>query len=185
MVATNGDGDKLQFLTSATTEEGDGSVSSVTLNVANPFTPNDASDTTAITIAAPEGINISNAENSAVSNLPKNVKMPLGQFGFTLGGVANGGTVEMSMTADADFKQFSYFKQNSMLGKWVNIMEGVTINDNGTATVKFSLTDGGVYDADRIANGVIVDPGGVGENALLLPMIAEKYNRSRYDFPTG
>lgn len=34
--------------------------------------------------------------------------MPLGQFGFTLGGVANGGTVEMSMTADADFKQFSY-----------------------------------------------------------------------------
>ncbi len=152
--------------------------SSVTLNVANPFTPEE--DTTAITIAAPEGINISGAVNSAITGLPKNVKMPLGQFAFTLEGVAVGGTVEMSMTADADFKQFSYFKQNLVTGKWVNIMEGVTINDNGTpndasddiATVKFSLTDGGVYDADRIANGVIVDPGGVGENALL-PMIAE------------
>lgn len=39
-------------------------------------------------------------------------------------------------------------------------MGGCNYHDNGTATVKFSLTDGGVYDADRIANGVIVDPGG-------------------------
>lgn len=153
--------------------------SSITLNVANPFTPNDLSDTTAITIDAPEGINISNATNSAVTGLPKNVKMPLGQFGFTLSGLEDGATVEMSMTADADFKQFSYFKKNLVTNKWVNIMEGVTINDNGTddksddtATIKFSLTDGGVYDADRTVNGVIVDPGGVGENALL-PMIAE------------
>ncbi len=145
--------------------------SSVTLDVTNPFTP-DANDTTAITITAPEGINISNAENSAITGLPKNVKMPLGQFGFTLGGVEEGGTVEMSMTADADFKQFSYFKKNLVTNKWVNIMEGVTINDNGTASVKFSLTDGGVFDADRTVNGVIVDPGGIGENALL-PMIAE------------
>jgi len=147
-------------------------VSSVTLNVANPFTPNIADDTTPVTITAPDGINIASASNSIVSGLPKNVKMPLGQFGFTLEGVDVGGTAQMSMTADADFKQFSYFKKNLVTNKWVNIMEGVTINNDGTATVKFSLTDGGVYDADGIANGVIVDPGGVGENALL-PMIAE------------
>ncbi|MFA5427776.1 MAG: DUF4347 domain-containing protein, partial [Sulfurimonas sp.] len=153
-------------------ESGGGNAQNVVmLDVTNPFTP-DANDTTAITIAAPEGINISNAENSAITGLPKNVKMPLGQFGFTLGGVEEGGTVEMSMTADADFKQFSYFKKNLVTNKWVNIMEGVTINDDGTATVKFSLTDGGVFDADRTVNGVIVDPGGIGENALL-PMIAE------------
>ncbi|MCL5796202.1 MAG: DUF4347 domain-containing protein [Gammaproteobacteria bacterium] len=147
-------------------------VSSVTLNVNNPFTTNVLTDTTAITITAPEGINITDAANSAVSGLPKNVKMPLGQFAFTLEGVEVGGTVEMSMTADADFEQFSYFKKNLVTNKWVNIAEGTTINEDGTATVKFSLTDGGVYDADRTANGVIVDPGGVGENALL-PMILE------------
>lgn len=148
------------------------SVSSVTLTPLNPFTTDDTDDTTPITITAPDGINIADATNSAVTGLPKNVKMPLGQFGFTLSSLEAGATVQMSMTADADFKQFSYFKQNLVTGKWVNIMEGVTMNEDGTATVKFSLTDGGVYDADRIANGVIVDPGGVGENALL-PMIAE------------
>lgn len=147
-------------------------VSSVTLNVNNPFTTNDPNDTTAITIDAPEGINITNASNSAVTGLPKNVKMPLGQFGFTLSGLDVGETVQMSMTADADFKQFTYFKKSLVTNKWVNIVEGVTINQDGTATVKFSLTDGGEFDADHTANGVIVDPGGVGEN-VLLPMIAE------------
>jgi hypothetical protein len=164
------DGNTMAPLASATVTV-EAVVSSVTLNVNNPFTTNDPNDTTAVTIAAPTGINIANATNTDVSGLPKNVKMPLGKFGFTLSGVETGGTVQMEMTTDADFKQFSYFKQSLVTGKWVNIMEGVTIN-NGTATVKFSLKDGGEFDADRTANGVIVDPGGVGENALL-PMIAE------------
>lgn len=146
--------------------------SSVSLSVDNPFTPNDTTDTTTVTITVPDGINISSASNSPVGVLPKNVKMPLGQFGFTLEGVESGGTVQMSMAANADFKQFSYFKKSLVTNKWVNIMEGVTINNDGTATVQFSLKDGGEFDADRTANGVIVDPGGVGQNALL-PMIAE------------
>lgn len=171
LVATDEAGNETEHTFTITVNDVPVPTSSVTLNVANPFTA-DAEDTTEITIDAPEGINISNATNSAVSGLPKNVKMPLGQFGFTLSGLEDGATVEMSMTADADFKQFSYFKKNLVTQKWVNIAEGTTINEDGTATVKFSLTDGGVYDADRTVNGVIVDPGGVGENALL-PMIAE------------
>ncbi len=145
--------------------------SSASLEVLNPFTPA-ADDTTTITLKAPDGMNISGFENSAVSNFPKNVKMPLGQFGFNIEGVEVGGTATLSMTADKEFKQFNYFKKSVITGKWVNITEGVTINEDGTATVKFSLKDGGEFDADGIANGVIVDPGGVGENALL-PMIAE------------
>ncbi|WP_306606647.1 ELWxxDGT repeat protein, partial [Azonexus sp.] len=145
--------------------------SNVTLNVGNPFTA-DTTDSTPVTIIAPDGVNITNASNSTVSGLPKNVKMPLGQFGFTLEGVEVGGTATLSMTADKDFKQFTYFKKSVLTGKWVNITEGVTINNDGTATVKFSLKDGGEFDADRTVNGVIVDPGGVGANALL-PMLLE------------
>ncbi len=172
LVATDEAGNETEHTFTITVNDVPEVTNSVTLNVANPFTPNDAEDSTPITIDAPDGISITDATNSAVTGLPKNVKMPLGQFGFTLSGLENGATVEMSMTADADFKQFSYFKKNLVTNKWVNIMEGVTMNEDGTATVKFSLTDGGVYDADRTVNGVIVDPGGVGENALL-PMIAE------------
>lgn len=146
------------------------STNSVTLNATHTLTPIDADGITPVTINAPDGVNIFSASNTAVTGLPKNVKMPFGQFGFTLEGVESGGTVQMSMDVSKDFKQFSYFKQSLVTNKWVNIMEGVTINGD-MASVKFSLKDNGEFDSDPTL-GRIVDPGGVGQNTLL-PMILE------------
>lgn len=127
-----------------------------------------------VTIEVPNGLSVNDASSSASpSGLPKNVKLPLGQFGFEITGVAVGGTANLSMTLDADLKSLSYFKYNYLTGKWDNIATGSSINTaTGKATVNFALTDGGAYDADRTANGVIVDPGGAGENSLL-PYVLE------------
>jgi hypothetical protein len=99
--------------------------------------------------------------------------MPLGQFAFNITGLQNGGSAQLSMTADADLKQLTYYKWNYLTSKYTNIAKSVSIDQaNNKATVYFDLVDGGAYDADRTANGTIVDPGGVAENKLL-PVILE------------
>ena len=125
----------------------------------------DPTDFRQATIDAPSGT-ISNTSSFSPSGLPKAIKMPLGLFAFTLSDLTPGATVQMSMTADADLKQLVYYKKSLVTGKWTNITDGVTVTADGKAIVKFSLTDGGEYDADRTVNGVIVDPGGVAENSL-------------------
>lgn len=127
-----------------------------------------------VTLAIGGGLSINNATNSAApTNLGKSVKMPLGKFEFNITGLQNGGTAQLSMTADADLKQLTYYKWNYLTNKYVNIAKSVSIDtQNNKATVFFELVDGGAYDADREANGTIVDPGGVAENKLL-PVILE------------
>jgi uncharacterized delta-60 repeat protein len=128
----------------------------------------------AVTLSVPTGLSINDVTNTAApSTLPKTVKLPLGQFGFEISGVAVGGTASLSMELDANLKSLGYYKQNLVTGKWDNIATSSAVNTaTGKATVNFSLVDGGAYDADRIANGVIVDPGGAGENSLL-PYVLE------------
>jgi hypothetical protein len=127
-----------------------------------------------VTLAVGGGFSINTPVNSAApSTLGKSIKMPLGQFAFNITGVGNGGTAQLSMTADADLKQLTYYKFNYVTNKWTNIAKTVSIDTpNNKATVFFELTDGGAYDADRTVNGTIVDPGGVAENKLL-PVILE------------
>ena len=147
--------------------------SSASVSVNHSLTSIDPDGVTSVSLATSNGLNISGLENSLATGLPKNVKMPLGQFGFTIEGLANGGTATMSMTTDSSFKQFSFFKKSLVTGRWVNIASGVSIDTaTNRATVNFSLVDGGEFDADRIANGVIVDPGGLAENSLL-PFVFE------------
>lgn len=127
-----------------------------------------------VTLSIGGGLSINNATNAAApTNLGKSIKMPLGQFAFNITGLQDGGTAQLSMTADADLKQLTYYKWNYVTNKYVNIAKSVSIDtQNNKATVFFDLVDGGAYDADRLANGTIVDPGGVAENKLL-PVILE------------
>ncbi|WP_288380518.1 Ig-like domain-containing protein [uncultured Massilia sp.] len=100
------------------------------------------------------------------TGLPRNVKLPLGQLDFTINDVTPGGTVEVAIYVDAAQKVNSYFKLDNT-GKWVNIAKSVTTV--GTKTkITFDLKDGGPLDSDGVANGRIVDPGGV---ALVTPLI--------------
>jgi hypothetical protein len=59
-----------------------------------------------------------------------------------------------------------YWKQDSE-GIWCNIATAiVTVGDK--TRIDFAITDGGEFDADGVANGVIVDPGAVGSMPLSL-----------------
>jgi uncharacterized repeat protein (TIGR02059 family) len=128
------------------------------------------------------GLSINQPANSvAPTNLGKSIKMPLGQFSFNITGLQNGDAAQLSMTADASLKQLTYYKWNYVTSKYDNIAKGVEISKgqdgvlstaDDKAIVRFELVDGGAYDADRLANGTIVDPGGVAENKLL-PVILE------------
>ncbi|MCB0189143.1 MAG: hypothetical protein KDE31_32965, partial [Caldilineaceae bacterium] len=110
--------------------------------------------------------------NNTPSGLPRGVKMPLGQLSFTITGTTPGATIPLNLYADSSLRVSSYYKRNRLTNAWVNIAENVAVADGTTTRIDFSLTDGGPYDADGVANGTIVDPGGAGE-ILLTPLVRE------------
>ena len=108
----------------------------------------------------------------APTTLPRGIKLPLGQLSFTITGTVPGGTVQLSLAADSSLNVSNYYKRNRLTNAWTNIATAVAVGSGSTTRVGFSLTDGGPYDSDGVANGIIVDPGGVGVN-LLTPLVRE------------
>jgi Ca2+-binding RTX toxin-like protein len=80
--------------------------------------------------------------------------------------VTPGGTAEVSIYVDKTLNVNGYFKKDAA-GNWVNLATSV-LNVGSKTKITFSLTDGGVYDSDHLANGSIVDPGGLGTVAPLI-----------------
>ncbi|KGF83078.1 hypothetical protein IA69_02285 [Massilia sp. JS1662] len=136
---------------------GDGIADSSQVNVASLATVGSvASALRFATIEVAPGLTLGGVANSAVSGLPRNAKMPLGQFDFQIKGVAVGGSVDIAIYVDKSLGANGYYKQVG--STWTNLATTSTV---GTKTkISFTLTDGGAYDADGVANGVIVDPGG-------------------------
>jgi hypothetical protein len=136
---------------------GDGIADSGQVNVASLATVGSvASALRFATIEVAPGLTLGGVANSTVSGLPRNAKMPLGQFDFEIKGVAVGGSVDIAIYVDKSLGANGYYKQVG--STWTNL---ATTSTFGTKTkISFTLTDGGAYDADGVANGVIVDPGG-------------------------
>jgi hypothetical protein len=88
--------------------------------------------------------------------------VPFGLVDFVLTDCTVGGsvtvTIEFPSALPAGSGYFKYGVNNSSptTAVWYEIP--ATISGN---SVTFTLTDGGVGDADGVANGLIVDPGGV------------------------
>ncbi|WP_296953214.1 DUF4347 domain-containing protein, partial [uncultured Massilia sp.] len=145
---------------------GDGIPDSQQINVAS--LPTAAPGNPYATLAVADGYTLGSLGTSPApaSGLPRGVKLPLGVLDFTIGNVAQGGTVEMAIYVDASLKVNAYYKQD-INGAWKNIAKSVTTV--GTKTkITFDLTDGGLFDNDHQANGSIQDPGGV---AFVTPQI--------------
>lgn len=89
---------------------------------------------------------------------PAETLAPFSGVTFTLLGVPPGGTetVELYMPFDADIN--GLLKKNRLTGEWKNISVTVAAIGSTKTVVTFDLEDGGEYDADGLANGVIVDP---------------------------
>lgn len=91
------------------------------------------------------------------ADAPQTVHFPLGVFRFEIE-VPVGGEVELRIYVPEHIGFNRYLKKDNT-GRWINIAEN--IQTKGTKTeIVFHLKDGGVYDADGLANGIISDPGG-------------------------
>jgi hypothetical protein len=106
----------------------------------------------------------------APTDLPSNIKMPLGMISFSstvgLSGVTGVGMSEtFSLYVDPSLGANAYLKQDAT-GTWVNLASseygGKVVSEGGKTRLDFQIKDGGEFDEDHTINGVIVDPGAVG-----------------------
>ena len=87
--------------------------------------------------------------------LPSNVtSFPFGLVGFRIEGLAPGATVQVKLTFPGSVAAMQYYKYQN--GGYFP-MPGAVLSGN---EITLTLTDGGIGDADGVANRVIVDPGG-------------------------
>lgn len=85
---------------------------------------------------------------------------PYGAFSFTASGipvVAGGSTESFELYLPYNAQINGALKKNRLTQQWVNVATSVTQVGNKTK-ITFSLSDGGVYDADAVINGQIQDP---------------------------
>ncbi|WP_417533520.1 DUF4347 domain-containing protein [Marinobacterium stanieri] len=96
---------------------------------------------------------------------PDELDMPLGLIAFNAEIEESGGTETFSLYVDDITAVNGYWKQNTA-GDWVNLASaeygGKVVLEGSKLRLDFELTDGGEFDEDGIANGVIVDPGALG-----------------------
>jgi hypothetical protein len=127
-----------------------------------------------VTFATAPGIVIQNVETiEAIDNPvnappdwklpPENYVLPEGLADFQLSGVTPGGSVDITIFSSntADITGYAKFQD----GEWSVLPDDGGPFDNDVDIlvdrVILTLVDGGAFDDDGIANGVIVDPGGL------------------------
>lgn len=101
----------------------------------------------------------------APADSPAGLAMPLGLVGFTAEAAQPGATERFSLFVDGDVAINGYWKKNND-GKWVNLASaeygGRVVTENGKTRLDFTITDGGQFDDDGKADGIISDPGAPG-----------------------
>lgn len=101
----------------------------------------------------------------APEDKPADLEMPLGLISFTSTVEEAGATESFSLYVAGEIAVNGYWKQNEA-GNWVNLASseygGAVVIEAGRTRLDFVITDGGDFDEDGLANGVIVDPGAVG-----------------------
>src|SRR5262249_4949882 len=125
------------------------------------------SDGSSITVEALNGLTLSNirAIEAPAANA-RNVNLPLGLFGFDVHGMAPGGAATVRLALPEGSALNHYFKQDSTGALQRFDFDGSTGAEFNGNVVTLHFVDGGRGDADGVANGVVVDPGGPGEIPL-------------------
>ena len=127
-----------------------------------------------LTVEAPAGTVLNSVTtidptdpNQVSEPVPDGVSLPLGLASFTLEGVDTGQTETITIYTPSASEAMGYAKYIN--GDWFFMpADRVRIFAN---YIEVDLTDGGLGDADGVANGVIVDPGAV-VTEVLPPKIA-------------
>ena len=106
-------------------------------------------------------VTLSELPDEAVA--PTSMTLPYGMFSFDVLEVVPGGVAEVQLILPEGSHADAYFKQDPISGALscfdYDGTTGAVIHDN---VITLHLLDGGRGDADGVANGVIVDPGGPG-----------------------
>lgn len=94
---------------------------------------------------------------------------PAGLVNFTLNDCGNGGSAEITLLITGisqDVSLYTARKFNSSNNTYTDIPDAqitaTTLDSQPAVEVKYTVTDGGVLDADGLVNGTIVDPVGLG-----------------------
>jgi hypothetical protein len=97
--------------------------------------------------------------------------LPLGVIRFDAAVDQVGKTESFSLYVNAGLGITGYWKLNTE-GIWVNLASapygGKMDIEGGRLRLDFQITDGGAFDSDGTANGVIADPGALGAVSLSL-----------------
>ncbi|MDD5493696.1 MAG: SBBP repeat-containing protein [Dehalococcoidia bacterium] len=105
--------------------------------------------------------NVVAVSEATLPNIGKpTVTFPYGLLSYSITDIPVGSTVNFILTYPSNIPiTAEYWKYDEATG-WVNITSLVGHND-GDNILTIALTDGGPGDSDGVANGTIVDPGGV------------------------
>jgi autotransporter-associated beta strand protein len=105
----------------------------------------------------------------APAGKPTDLDMPLGQISFKAQVAGAGVQENFSLYVDGDVAVNGYWKQNSA-GAWVNLASaqygGKVVSEGGKTRLDFQIVDGGEFDDDGKADGIISDPGAPGYRAV-------------------
>ncbi|WP_275545430.1 Ig-like domain-containing protein [Pseudomonas sp. Marseille-Q0931] len=97
--------------------------------------------------------------------LPGGLSAPLGLLAFATKVDIPGSVETFSLFVDASLGINGYFKQNAS-GVWVNLADpangGQIVTEYGKTRLDFVIQDGGEFDSDGKADGIITDPGILG-----------------------
>ena len=94
----------------------------------------------------------------AISPAPRGVAFPHGMFEFEICCIEEGGTVTVTITLPEPTPVGTVWWKHDGT-RWYSLPN---LDDNGDAIMRIQLTDGGLGDADGVADGFIRDPGGPG-----------------------
>ena len=111
------------------------------------------------------------AQLAAPSDIPAEMQMALGLIDFSAMLDQPGQTRSFSLYVDANLGVNGFWQQSSN-GIWTNLASaaygGQVSNADGKTRLDFHLSDGGAFDTDGLANGVIHDIGAAAFMALSL-----------------
>ncbi|WP_206478025.1 DUF4347 domain-containing protein [Halomonas sp. KRD171] len=104
----------------------------------------------------------------APDDRPDDLNMPFGLIAFESDVETVGGSSVFSLFVGGDLDVNGYWKQDAD-GDWVNLASadfgGSLTREGNKIRFDFVIEDGGEFDSDGVANGIIVDPGAIGFRA--------------------
>ncbi|MCJ7515489.1 MAG: hypothetical protein MUO89_05935, partial [Dehalococcoidia bacterium] len=101
---------------------------------------------------------------------------------FTIANIPPGSTTTITITLPSNMPVGTQYWK-CINGQWVNVTSLLGSND-GDNTLTLTLTDGGLGDADSVANGTIVDPGGPAMVVAAAPTGLPAAHRASPTLPT-